>query len=133
MWGDTAQTGRCLGYRRPKPLSPVAGRCAREPHAPPKESALFPTHRRMGGGRQRSSPATCLSCLIPTTVIFKEFCVRQPCFSRVSFLLDFFEIQRCFVDCRTKFYSNAMFSWKGGSFHCNILFFLNFSDFQRLV
>ena len=39
----------------------------------------------------------------------------------------------CFVDYRTKFYSNAVFSWKGGSFHCKILFFWYFLDFQRLV
>ena len=50
-----------------------------------------------------------------------------------AFLLDFFVIQRCFVDCRTKFYSSAIFLWKGGSFQCKILFFWYFSDFQRLV
>ena len=49
-----------------------------------------------------------------------------------AFLFDFFEIQRCFVD-RRKFYSSAVFLWKGGSFHCKILFFRYFSDFQRLV
>ena len=37
------------------------------------------------------------------------------------------------MDRRTKFYSSAVFSWKGGSFHCKILFFWYFSDFQRLV
>ena len=50
-----------------------------------------------------------------------------------AFLLDFFEIQRCFVDRRTKFYSSAVFSWKGGSFHYKILFFWYFLDFHRLV
>ena len=50
-----------------------------------------------------------------------------------AFLLDFFEIQTCFVDCRTKFYSSVVFSWKGGSFHCKILFFWYFSNFQRLI
>ena len=47
------------------------------------------------------------------SLVFLEFRV---------FLLDFFEIQRCFVDRRTKFYSSVVFSWKGGSFHCKILF-----------
>ena len=37
------------------------------------------------------------------------------------------------MDCRTKFYSNAVFSWKGGSFPSKILLFWYFSDFQRLV
>ena len=37
------------------------------------------------------------------------------------------------MDCRIKFYSNAEFSRKGGSFHYKILFFWYFSDFQRLV
>ena len=50
-----------------------------------------------------------------------------------AFLLDFFEIQRCFVDRRTKFYSSVVVSWEGGSFHCKILFFWYFLDFQRLV
>ena len=50
-----------------------------------------------------------------------------------AFLLDFFEIQKCFVECRTKFYSSTIFLWKGGSFHCKILFFEYFSDFQRHV
>ena len=50
-----------------------------------------------------------------------------------AFLPDFFEIQRCFVDRRAKLYSSVVFSWKGGSFHCKILFFWYFLDFQRLV
>ena len=75
-------------------------------------------------GRRRSSLATYLPCPMPAIVIFKTFCIRQPCFSRVScLLLDFFEIQRCFVDPRTKFYSSAVFLWKGGSFYYKILFF----------
>ena len=37
------------------------------------------------------------------------------------------------MDCRTKFYSSAVFSWKDGSFHCKILFLWYFSDFLRLV
>ena len=37
------------------------------------------------------------------------------------------------MDRRTKFYSSVVFSWKYGSFYCEILFFWYFSDFQRLV
>ena len=47
--------------------------------------------------------------------------------------LDFFEVQRCFEDCRAKFFPVQGFSWKGGHFPCKILFFRYFSNFQRLV
>ena len=86
-------------------------------------------------GCRRSSLANCLLCSMHAIVIFKNILCPTALFflGFRAFFLDFFEIQRYFVDCRTKFYSNAVFSWKGGSFHCKILFFWYFSDFQRLV
>ena len=36
------------------------------------------------------------------------------------------------MDRRTKFYSSALFSWKGGSFHCKILFSSIFRIFRGL-
>ena len=67
-------------------------------------------------------PASLVRCL--QQLFSKHFVSDILVFLRFhAFLLDFFEIQRCFVDRRTKFYSNAVFLWKGGSFHCKILFF----------
>ena len=37
------------------------------------------------------------------------------------------------MDCKTKFYSSAVFSWSCGPFPCKIQFFWYFSDFQRPV
>ena len=43
-------------------------------------------------------------------MFFKHFFVRQLAF--MGFLLvflDFFRVQRCYVDCKAKFYSSAVF------------------------
>ena len=111
---------------------------------PPQGFVLFPTLRRVG--RVEAHPVTrlLLQHRRPPTVLpghlpplsdacnsdFQNMLSDSPVFLGFrAFLLDFFEIQRCFVDRRTKIYSNAVFSWKGGSFHCKILFFWYFSNF----
>ena len=67
-------------------------------------------------------------------MIFKGFCVRSPIFLVLrAFFLVFFKTQRCFVDCRATFYSNAVFFAERWSFSCKILFLWYFLDFQRLV
>ena len=62
--------------------------------------------------------------LCPTTFFFEVF---------LLVFLNFFEVQRCFVDCRITFYSSAVFFVERCSFSCKIQFFSYFSDFQRLV
>ena len=42
--------------------------------------------------------------LCPTTFFFRVF---------LLVFLDFFEVQRCFMDCRATFYSNAVFFMEG--------------------
>ena len=119
---------------------------------PPQGSLLFPTHRHLGRacGRMEVHPATRLHLQHrrPLTVLlghlpplsdacnndFQNIVSENPVFLGFrTFLLDFFEIQRCFVDWRTKFYFSVVFSWKSGCFHCKILFFWYFLDFQELV
>ena len=50
-----------------------------------------------------------------------------------AFLLDFFKIKRCFVDCRAKFYIRKAFFLEEWFLALQNPIFRVFSDFSRLV
>ena len=63
-------------------------------------------------------------------MFFKHFYVWQPTCLGFFACLDFFEIHRCFVDCRAKFYSSAVFFMERWSFSLQDQIFLVFCIFS---
>ena len=107
VWERVGARGTSFDDKLLPPASPAADKHPQPLHLPVQPLEQCPS--KIFGSDSHSSSSFCLCFLLPST---------------------FNNIQRCFVDCSAKFYSNAMFFMERWSFSLQYPIFLVFFGFS---